>query len=380
MRSNFKTLSLICGLAISAQSFAQQSINVVTSAVPFLRISPDARSGGMGDMGVATAPDANSMFFNLAKTPFTKTNAAIALTYTPWLKSIGVSDVYLASVSGYYKLDELSAISGSLRYFNLGTIQFTDFSGQNISTGKPTEVGVGFGYSRKLSNKLGVGIALNYINSNLTRGYAGTSGVTYQAGSTVAGDISAYYDNTKENGAGVRVGLALNNLGGKIGYTTDATQKDYIPANLALGITNTSVLDESNKITYGIEFNKLLVPTPPTASNPTDASKDSAALSSYRNQGVVSSWFSTFDVKAVTMGIGAEYSYENQFFVRAGYFYENPERGNRKFFTAGLGIKYEVFNLNFSYLISSGSGINQSPLANTLRFSLVFDLGNTAAK
>jgi hypothetical protein len=380
MRLNYSALALVCALCVS-KSFSQDQINVVTTAVPFLRISPDARSGGMGDMGVATSPDANSMFYNLAKTPFNKTNAGIALNYTPWLQSIGVSDVYLATVSGYYKLDEVSAISGSLRYFNLGSIQFTDFSGNNISTGKPTEISVGAGYSRKLSEKLGVGVALNYINSNLTRGYAGTSGVTYKAGTTVAGDLSAYYDNTTEEGKGVRVGLALTNLGGKIGYTNDATQKDYIPANISLGITNTSVLDEDIKLTYGIEFNKLLVPTPPLPSGSTNTSIDSAALANYRNKGVVDSWFSSFsDMKSVTAAVGGEFSYQDQFFLRAGYFYEDKTRGNRKFFTAGLGIKYEVFGLNFSYLVPSGSGVNQNPLSNTLRFSLLFDLDKAAAK
>lgn len=379
MRLNYSTLALFCVLLVSTKSFSQDQINVVTSAVPFLRISPDARSGGMGDMGVATSPDASSMFYNLAKTPFNKSKAGIALTYTPWLKSIGVSDVYLASVSGYYKLDEVSAISGSLRYFNLGSIQFTDFSGNPISTGKPTEISVGGGYSRKLSEKLSVGVALNYINSNLTRGYAGNNGVTYQAGSTVAGDLSAYYDNTTEQGSGVRVGIALSNLGGKIGYTSDATQKDYIPANISLGITNTSVLDEDIKLTYGVEFNKLLVPTPPLATG--IYSTDSANLIGYRNKGVVDSWFSSFnDMKAVTAAVGGEFSYQDQFFVRAGYFYEDKTRGNRKFFTAGLGIKYEALGINFSYLVPSGSGINQNPLSNTLRFSLIFDFDNTAAK
>lgn len=379
MKLNYSGLALACALLASAKGFSQDQINVVTSAVPFLRISPDARSGGMGDMGVATTPDASSMFYNLAKTPFNKTNAGIALTYTPWLKSIGVSDVYLASLSGYYKLDEVSAISGSLRYFNLGSIQFTDFSGNPISTGKPTEISVGAGYSRKLSEKLGVGVALNYINSNLTRGYAGSNGVTYQAGSTVAGDLSAYYDNTNEQGGGVRIGLALSNLGGKIGYTSDATQKDYIPANLSLGVTNTSILDEDMKLTYGIEFNKLLVPTPPLATG--TYSTDSANLIGYRNKGIVDSWFSSFnDMKSITAAVGGEFSYQDQFFVRAGYFYEDKTRGNRKFFTAGLGIKYDVFGLNFSYLIPTGSGINQNPLSNTLRFSLLFDFDNAAAK
>ena len=381
MTPKLKTAALLCAVALSTQAFSQDgnSINVVTSAVPFLRISPDARAGGMGDMGVATAPDANSAFYNLAKTPFAKSPSAVSLTYTPWLKNLGVNDVFLASVAGYHQLDDQSAISASLRYFNLGSIQFTDFSGQTLSTGKPTELGVDFGYSRKVSDKVGVGIALRYINSNLTRGYASNSGVTYKAGSSVAGDVSLYYDNTTEEGDGLRAGIAFSNLGSKIGYTDNADQKDYIPANMGIGVSYTSVFDETSKITYGIELNKLLVPTPPRVTG--DAATDEAALTEYRSKGLVSSWASSFgdagsfgdELKELQVGIGAEYSYNDQFFVRGGYFYEDKTKGNRKFFTAGLGIVYNVFGLNFSYLIPSGQGINQSPLSNTLRFSLLFN-------
>jgi len=381
MRPKLKTAALLCAVTLSTQAFSQapDPINVVTSAVPFLRISPDARSGGMGDMGIATSPDANSPYWNLAKTPFAKSKSGVSLTYTPWLKDLGVNDVFLASLAGYHQLDDQSAISASLRYFNLGSIQFTDFSGNNISTGKPTELSVDFGYSRKISTKLGLGVALRYINSNLTRGYAATNGVTYKAGSSVAGDISLYYDNTKENGEGFRAGLALSNLGGKIGYTNDALQKDYIPANFGIGFTYTSAFDDVSKLTYGIEINKLMVPTPPLAT--TDPSVDSAKLVEYRSKGVVNSWFSSFgdaggfkkELAEYQFGLGAEYSYADQFFVRGGYFYEDKTKGNRKFFTAGVGIKYNVFGLNFSYLIPSGNGVNRNPLSNTLRFSLVFD-------
>lgn len=389
MRLKLKTATLgLCAVAMSTQVFSQNAspINVVTSAVPFLRISPDARSGGMGDMGIATSPDANSSFFNLAKTPFAKSNAGVSLTYTPWLKNLGVNDVFLASLAGYYKLDDQSAVSASLRYFNLGSIQFTDFSGNPISTGKPTELSVDFGYSRKVVDNLGLGVSLRYINSNLTRGYAPSNGVTYKAGSAVAGDVSLFYDNTKENGQGLRAGIALSNLGSKISYTNDAQQKDYIPANFGIGVTHTSVFDENSKLTYGIEFNKLMVPTPPIPSDPSNPTADSAALANYRSKSVVGSWFSSFgdagsfknELAEFQVGVGAEYGYNDQFFVRAGYFYEDKTKGNRKFFTAGVGVNYNGFGLNFSYLIPSGSGVNRNPLSNTLRFSLLFnfDTGN----
>lgn len=386
MRLKLKCAALVCAAAVSSQAFSQaEPINVVTSSVPFLRISPDARSGGMGDLGVATSPDANSSFWNLAKTPFNTDKGGVSLTYTPWLKDLGVNDVFLAALAGYYKLDDQSAISVGMRYFNLGTIQFTDFSGNQISTGKPTELGLDIGYSRKLTEKFGVGVALRYINSNLTRGYAGSpSG--YKAGNAVAADLSFFYDNTDDRGAGLRAGLAFSNLGSKISYTNDANQRDYIPANLGVGISHTSAFDNNSKLMLGIEANKLLVPTPPQSSNGTDPSGDSAKLAEYRSKGVISSWFSSFgdagslknELSEIQVSLGAEYNYNDQFFVRAGYFFEDKNKGNRKFFTAGVGIVYNVFGLNFSYLIPSGNGVNRNPLSNTLRFSLVFNFANKA--
>lgn len=353
--------------------------NVVSTAVPFLRISPDARAGGMGELGVATSPDANSSFWNLAKTPFAKNNIGVGLTYTPWLKDLGLNDVYLLAASGYYKLDENQALSASVRYFSLGNIQFTNLGGTDLGEGRPREVGVDVGYSRKLSDKIGLGIALRYINSNLAAGQQ-VDGTTYKAGSAVAGDLSFFYTGANENGQGWNFGATLTNLGTKIAYTNDATQKDYIPANFSIGATYTSVFDEANKITFGIDLHKLLVPTPPVgadANDPDAAAKDSAALANYRDKSVMNSWFSSFgdgdDLKEVQASIGAEYNYNDQFFVRAGYFYEDKNKGNRKYFTLGLGLKYNMFGLNFSYLIPSGSGVNRNPLSNTLRFGLLFD-------
>ncbi|MFZ4059585.1 MAG: type IX secretion system outer membrane channel protein PorV, partial [Ferruginibacter sp.] len=363
---------ILVGLNSVANAQAN-TINVVTSAVPFLRISPDARSGGMGDVGIATSPDANSGFWNLAKTPFNTNKGGVALTYTPWLKDLGLNDVYLASLGGFYKLDDLQAISGSLRYFSLGNIQFTDNLGNDLSSFRPREFAVDLGYSRKLSSKLGLGVALRYINSNLASGTI--NGVSYKAGSSVAGDISLFHTGAKADGSGLNYGVTLSNLGSKIAYTNDANQKDYIPANLGLGVAYTKVFDESNKITFGLDVHKLLVPTPP-------AIGDSAGLADYRSQGVVGSWFKSFgdapggfseEVKEIQASIGAEYWYNNQFALRAGYFYENPTKGNRKYFTLGAGLKYNMFGLNFSYLLPSGNGINRNPLSNTLRFSLVFD-------
>ncbi len=363
-------------LLVSATSLVHaqgNSINVVTSAVPFLRISPDARSGGMGDVGIATTPDANAAFWNLAKTPFNTNKGGISVTYTPWLKDLGLNDVYLASLSGYYKLDEEQAISSSLRYFSLGSIQFTDNLGNDLSSYRPREFAFDAGYSRKLSNNLSLGIALRYINSNLASGTI--NGVAYKAGSSVAADLSMFHTGASAGGSGFNYGVTLSNLGSKISYTSDANQKDFIPASLGLGVAYIKEVDPTNKITFGLDIHKLLVPTPPLVG-------DSAGLANYRSKGVVGSWFSSFgdapggfseELKEFQASLGVEYWYNNQFALRTGYFYENPIKGNRQYFTLGAGLKYSTYGLNFSYLLPSGSGVSRNPLSNTLRFSLVFD-------
>ncbi|MES1216137.1 MAG: type IX secretion system outer membrane channel protein PorV [Bacteroidota bacterium] len=371
---------------IQAQSV--EPINVVTTAVPFLRISPDARAGAMGDLGVATSPDACAGFWNIGKVSFNQSKGAVAATYTPWLKNI-VGDVYLASLAGYYKFAENQSISGSLRYFSLGDIQFTDNLGNNFGSFRPREFGLDVGYSRKLTEKDGIGVALKYINSNLAGGTS-VGGTTYKAGNAVAADIGFYHDGKSEAGSGWTWGVALTNLGSKISYTDNADAKDFIPANLGIGGTYTKVFNEQNKVTFGLDLNKLLVPTPPKAPNGQATAADSAALADYRKKGVISSWFSSFgdapdgfseELKEFQVSVGAEYWYNNQFSLRAGYFFEDKTKGNRKYFTMGLGIKYNVFGLNFSYLLPSGSGVSQNPLSNTLRFSIIFDLDsdNSAA-
>jgi hypothetical protein len=364
-------VGLVFAIGIQAQT---DEINVVTTATPFLRISPDARAGGMGDLSTATSPDANAQFYNLARYPFSTSKGAIALTYTPWLKDLGLTDVYLTTLAGYYKLDDLQTISGSLRYFSLGNIQFTDNNGNDLNSFRPREFSIDAGYSRKLSEKLSLGVALRYINSNLAGG-AAVNGVSYKAGNAVSGDLGLYYTTAKEDGSGWNFGAAFTNLGSKISYTNDATRKEYIPANMALGVVWTKTFNEVNKISFGLDINKLLVPTPP-------ASDDSSGWDKYYSQGVVQSWFTSFtdapggmseELKEFYFSLGAEYWYNNQFAFRAGYYYEDETKGGRQYFTLGAGIKYNMFGLNFSYLIPSGSGVNRNPLSNTLRFSLIFD-------
>ena len=369
---------MLIGATVSLKAQSANPINVVTTAVPFLRISPDARSGGMGDVGIATIPDASSIFWNLSKVPFAKDQSALVLTYTPWLKGLDLNDVYLVSAAGYHQIDDMQAISGSVRYFSLGNIQFTDNRGNDLQTYRPREFAVDAGYSRKLSDRLGLGISLRYINSNLASGQS-ASGSTYKTGTAVAGDLSLFSDGS-EGGtvSGFNWGVAISNLGSKISYTNDAQEKDFIPANLGLGAAYVNVIDETSKITFGLDVNKLLVPTPP-------AIGDSAGLVNYHNKGVVGSWFSSFgdapggfseELKEFQISVGGEYTYNDQFSLRLGYFYENPTKGDRQYFTVGAGLNYNVFGLNFSYLIPSGNGVNRNPLSNTLRFSILFNLGS----
>jgi hypothetical protein len=386
-RVSFKLTAVVMFLGASIPSiFAQSSnqVNVVTSAVPFLRISPDIRAAGMGDAGIATSADANSGFLNLAKTPFASSKSSIGVTYTPWLRDLGVNDVFLASASGYYQLDDLQAISGSLRYFSLGNIDFTDASGNYQSTARPREMSFDVGYSRKLSSKNALGVGLRYLSSNLA-GNTTINNVAYKKAGTVAGDIHFFHNGAKENGEGFNWGVTLSNLGGKISYTSDATQRDFLPANFGIGGAYTKVFDEQNKITFAADINKLMVPTPP------GAGADSATIAKYRSKGVVGSWFSSFgdapgnmneEIQELNFSLGAEYWYNNQFAFRAGYFYENPNKGNRKYLTVGAGLKYNMFGLNFSYIFPSGAGVNRNPLSNTYRFGLVFDIdgGGTATK
>ena len=370
---------ILVGIAQTTKAQSVDPINVVTTAVPFLRISPDARSAGMGEIGLATTPDANASLWNLAKVPYNENKGGISLSYTPWLKDI-LSDVYLASVAGFYKFDDQQAISGSLRYFSLGNIQFTDNLGNDLNTFRPREFGIDVGYSRKLSEKSGIGVGLKYIYSNLAQGPA--AGNNYKAANAVAGDLAYYYHGHNELGQGWAFGAVLSNLGSKISYTDNADQKDYIPANLGLGTTYKRVFNSANSLTFGVDVNKLLVPTPPA--DPATPQQ----LTDYRSKSVISSWFSSFgdapggfseEMKEFQFSIGAEYWYNNQFALRSGYFYEDKTKGNRRYFTMGVGIKYQSFGLDFSYLLPSGSGVDRNPLSNTLRFSLHFNFDGSGA-
>jgi type IX secretion system protein PorV len=362
--------------------------NTILTAVPFLRIVADARSGAMGDAGIAISPDANAMHFNQSKLVFADKPLAISATYTPWLRSLGLTDVYLAYLTGYYKLDDLQAIGVALRYFSLGDIQFTDENGTPIGNGRPNEFDINVAYSRKLTDKLSAAVGAKFIYSNLAAGQQ-VDGQIIEAGTAGAADISfSYKTDFEANGrpSDLMVGVAVTNIGSKITYTNAANkQKDFLPTNLGIGGAWTLNFDNYNSLTIAADVNKLLVPTrcfddPDTPEDECDA--DGSGTPDWREQSPIGGVFSSFsdapngfdeELRELMYSVGLEYWYDKQFAVRAGYFTESRSKGDRHFFTVGLGLKYNVFGLNFSYLVPTTN--QRNPLDNTLRFSLLFDFG-----
>ncbi len=354
--------------------------NTVSTAVPFLRIVADARSGAMGDVGIGLSPDPNAMHFNASKLVFSEQDFAMSATYTPWLRSLGLNDVYLAYLTGFKKVDDLQAVGFGLRYFSLGSIQFTDINGQPLITGRPNEFEVALAYSRKLTDNFSAAVTGKFIYSNLAAGQT-VSGETIEAGIAGAADFSFTYKtdidmaNAKSD---IMIGLAATNIGSKISYTRSIT-RDFIPANLGIGAAWNIDFDDFNRLTFAADVNKLMVPTPCQGA---DCDLDGNGIPDYREQSSIRGIFSSFgdapegfreEMRELMYSVGVEYWYDQQFAVRAGYFNEHLQKGNRKFFTVGLGLKYNIFGINFSYLIPTTN--QRNPLDNTLRFSLLFDFG-----
>jgi len=356
--------------------------NTIVTAVPFLRIIPDARSGAMGDVGIGLSPDANSMALNASKLANVENDLSISATYTPWLRALGLQDVYLAYLAGYKKIDDLQSIGMSLRYFSLGTISFTDENGQPLGTGKPNEFEIAIAYARKLSPKFSVGFTPKFIYSNLASGQR-IGDVDITPGIAGAADLSMIFVTPikmSNSESELSVGAAITNLGTKISYT-QSINKDYLPTNLGIGVAWKLNFDEFNTFTIAADINKLLVPTPLFSSDPNyDTNGD--GIPDYKEQSTFGAVLGSFsdapggaaeEFRELMYSIGLEYWYDEQFAVRAGYYTENSTKGNRSFFTVGLGLKYNIFGLNFSYLVPTTN--QRNPLDNTLRFSLLFDFG-----
>jgi Type IX secretion system protein PorV len=381
MNNILRLTALLMLISVTTQAQVKggcsQGFNVITgqpcsgpirTAVPFLLINPDARSGAMGDAGIANGADANSIHFNASKLAFAEQNFGASLTYTPWLRNLGVNDIYLAYGTGFYKFGNKAkqAIGVGLRYFSLGSLEWTDANGGSLGQGTPREAEIAVSYSRQLGENLAVGATVKYIYSNLATDQAiGTDPI--QSGTAGAIDFSLTYRKPLKMAAGkgnLTIGGSIKNIGNKLTYLRSA---DFLPTNLGIGGAFDMPFDQYNSIVFALDFNKLLVPSPDRAGT-------------WKNKSVISGVFSSFgdaeggfseEISEINTSFGLEYWYDKQFAVRAGYFFEPVDKGGRQYFTVGLGLKYSIMGINLSYLVPTSS--SRGPLDNTLRFSLMFD-------
>lgn len=362
----------------NADDYKTSTFNPVEHAVISQTIAPDARAAGMGDVGCATDPDVNSQAWNLAKYPFCISRAGVALNYTPWLRQL-VNDIDLAYVAGYYRIGDYGALSGSLRYFSLGEV-FTDISGEDASTTvKPYEMALDLGYSRMLSETFSLGVAIRWIYSDLRYDYSEDS----KPASAFAADIGMYYNNYVMLGSRecqLGLGLHASNIGSKISYYGDE-ESQFIPANLRLGASLMVPINEWNRFSIAADANKLMVPTVPVQGvDENNSDYQDRVRREYSDVGSISGMIKSFsdapggfkeELEEIQWSVGAEYVYNDQFSLRAGYHHESESKGNRKYFTVGGGFRMNVFSLDVGYVISTAQS---NPLDQTLRFTLAFDM------
>jgi len=356
----------------------ENNFRVITTAVPFLGITPDARSAGLGDAGVSLSADQNAVYWNPGRLARVTKDMGGSISVSPWLKGLGVNDVYLGYLSGFYKINKQSAVGLGFSYFNLGSIQMTDNVGAPLGTLNPNEFSICPTYSRILSKNLSLGVGIKYFHSNLAGSYSGGDATRARPANSVAVDIGMQYNKEISlggNPAQFAFGAVISNMGPKISYTND-NRRDFIPTTFRIGPSLTMELDPYNKVTFLVDISKALVPTPPKFLDSTGTVAEQGWI-----EGMAKSFYDAPDgfkeeMKELMIGGGVEYWYDNQFAVRAGYFNESKDKGNRRYFTAGVGIRYQTFGLDFAYLLPVQSN---HPLAQTLRFSLLFDM-NLAKK
>ncbi len=363
--------------AVGQTDIKDTEFNPITTGVTSLAIAPDARGASMGDLGAATEPDVNSQFWNPSKYAFAYSQAGVSLSYTPWLRKL-VNDIYLANLTGYYKVGggDNQAVSASLRYFSLGDVQLSDIDGPAVASIHPFEMAVDAGYSRKLSEKFSMGVALRFIYSDL--GYNSSMNTGESSSATAfAADISGYYTTYPiigRNECQWSLGFNLSNIGSKVSYNK-GNDPAYLPANLKIGTAFTFPLAEANNLTLSLDANKLLVPAKPRL---TDFDGDNQAygdaLEVWQSKSSISGIFDSFKdnfAKRITYSVGAEYSYDHKFFLRGGYYYESKFAGNRQYFGLGAGFALKVLQIDAGYIIATAQ---DSPLDQTLRFTLSFDM------
>jgi hypothetical protein len=372
---------------IVSKSFSQdlgpQQPNPITTAVPFLLIAPDARGGGMGDIGVSSTPDAYSIYWNPAKYAFSDKDFGFGIGYVPWLRGL-VNDIGLASLTGFKKFGDKQAIAASLRFFSMGEVTFTSDIGQELGKVTPNEWTIDATYARKFSRVVSGAVALRFIYSNLVPvDYIGN----VRPGISVAGDVAVYVHKELEiqglEAAWFNFGVNISNIGAKMSYSSASILRDFIPTNLKFGPSFTMDIDQYNRMSFLIDFNKLLVPTPPIyagtshdtiigGKNP-DVSVPVGMIQSFYD----APWGFKEEIDEVSIAGGVEYWYNNLFAIRGGYFYESKYKGDRQFFTLGAGLRYNVFGLDFSYLIPVK---NNNPLQNTMQFTLLFNFDGAGKK
>lgn len=372
---------LVVLLGFSNANAQNDEVNPITTAAPFLLIAPDARAGGLADMGVATSPDVSSLHYNPAKYAFSESQWQIGLNYTPWLRNL-TNDVSLTSLFVSNKINERSAWATSLTYFSLGSIELTDGSGISLGTENPNEFAIDGTYSLKLSEVISMAVGLRYIHSNLA---VRVDNSEIQTVNTFAVDVAMYYQSLERNYGDFngrwRAGVNISNMGPKVELVVGG-QESFIPTNFKIGGGFDFILDNSNTITAGLELNKLLVPTPPIRDNATGEIISGVDDNVGFLQGMFQSWYDAprgfeEEMEEFIWQASAEYLYNDVFALRAGYFHESPNKGNRQYFTLGAGFKFRSTSLDISYLINS-SDVN-NPLESTLRFSLTINLGDSYA-
>ncbi|MBQ6725526.1 MAG: type IX secretion system outer membrane channel protein PorV [Bacteroidales bacterium] len=387
MKRTAKLLAITAAIAFAFSANAQKKEiggqNYISTAMPIIMVSPDATSSGMGDVGVASKPDANSQHWNNAKLAFVEDKAGFAMTYTPWLRKLGVGDMNLLYLGGYYSVNNRSTIGGSVTYYSVGDVNFTSEEGQDLGTYNPNEFTIDLSYSMKLTDQISLGASGRYLRSDLTQGQdVGTTST--RAGNAIAADIGLYYQNklnaTPSMPGELALGLFISNLGSKISYSDDDNEKDFLPANLRLGGRYTLNVDDYNQFSMMLDFNKLLVPTPPVYDENGNiiAGKNDRAEDISVMQGVFQSFYDApngfkEELQEIQISVGAEYWYSQLFAVRAGYFYEHKNKGGRQYITFGGGIRYSMFTFDLSYLLALSK--TQNPLANTIRISLGMNFG-----
>ncbi len=385
MIKRFLGICLICILGTASTVKAQfdstislsGGLNALRIAVPFLTIAPDSRSAALGDAGVASVPDVNAQHWNPAKFPFIEGKKwGIGFSYTPWLRNL-VNDINLTNLTGFYQVDDMQAVSGSLLYFSMGEITFRDNNNNYIQAFNPNEFAIDFAYSRKFSEFIAGAMAFRYIRSDLTGNFTTTGTGSGKAGTSFAADMAVYYQhpiNLSGKNGEMALGANISNIGTKLSYNEDP-QKEFIPINMRIGGRISMNIDQYNGFSYLLDFNKMLVPTPPIYNSQGEIVKGMDPNVSVV-QGMIQSFYDApggfkEEMQEIYIATGVEYWYARQFAIRAGYFHESQNKGNRKYITLGAGLRYNVFNIDFSYLIPTG-GFN-SPMANTLRFSISFE-------